>query len=361
MKKNIAKWNVIVFSVFLAVVVLLNAITPDQSFSDNENRFLQEQPKWSLERFFGGKFTSEFETYITDQFVGRDFFVGLKAGLERLSGKLENNDVYFSTSDFLLQRYHDLDVANIEKNQDAIVTFMNRMEIPTKFMLIPSSVQVVDEKPFIAYDLDQAELLASFEALLGERFIDVLPALSIDATSKYFKTDHHFNIYGAQTAYQVFSNSTEAYQFETLSDSFHGTLYSKSGMYWNVADEIVSAQLKRPIQVTFADDDKVYDSLYFEENLTVKDQYKYYLNGNHALVTIETNQPEKPDLLVIRDSFGNIMSPFFVEDYDTIYLYDLRYNLGKVDKFLQDHNVDEILLLYSVTGFVDDRYLPKLN
>ena len=72
--------------------------------SETENRYLQQAPTLSLGNVTSGTFMSEAEDYTADQIVGRDFWVALKAWCERLSGKQENNGVYFGKEDTLLNR-----------------------------------------------------------------------------------------------------------------------------------------------------------------------------------------------------------------------------------------------------------------
>lgn len=363
MKKKIALLNVLVFVLFICGFFFLNLISEDQGFSPNENRVLASKPKFTVENLFSGKFTMDYEDYITDQFIGRDFFVGLKAASEKVLWKKDNNDVYFSNNGFLLQRFYNLDEQLVNKNIESVTSFINKQSIPTSLLLIPSSVDsLASERPSFAYDIGQREIYDALYELVGPHMIDVFASLQEDAKSNYFLTDHHFNLHGARRAYEVFQNKTLSnLQYEVVSDDFIGTLYSKSGMYWNQKDQIETVEINQPYTVEFSSNPTIYDSLYFTENLSEKDQYKYYLNGNHAQITIQTNQPDKKNILIVRDSFGNIMAPYFIEDYNTIYFYDLRYATKTVSKFIEDNNIDEVLLLYSIPNFTTDRYIENLR
>ncbi len=57
-----------------------------------------------------GTFMEDAEDYVSDHIVGRDFWVALKAWSERLSGKQENNGVYFGKEDTLINRLDDPDL-----------------------------------------------------------------------------------------------------------------------------------------------------------------------------------------------------------------------------------------------------------
>ena len=87
------------FCAFIGVFLAANAITPDRTFSEMENRNLEQRPEVDLGtpeklfkdgNFFNGQFMRDFETYTTDQFVGRDTWIALKSSTERLLGKKES-------------------------------------------------------------------------------------------------------------------------------------------------------------------------------------------------------------------------------------------------------------------------------
>ena len=129
------------YSVFLCVLfcgVLLaffaaQLIVPDKEFSPNENRYLQQKPELTAESFqlrfpleesgdfFTGKFMSTFETYVTDQFPGRDGWISTKSLSEKIMGKRENNGVYFGTDNqTLISRFDEPDPDRVVRNLDYV-------------------------------------------------------------------------------------------------------------------------------------------------------------------------------------------------------------------------------------------------
>ena len=65
-----AKWaQSLLFLIFIGAFFLLNLILPDRGFSEQENRYLQTAPRFSFSSLFSGKFTSDFESYLPDQFA----------------------------------------------------------------------------------------------------------------------------------------------------------------------------------------------------------------------------------------------------------------------------------------------------
>ncbi|MGL5540756.1 MAG: hypothetical protein ACRDBX_03870, partial [Erysipelotrichaceae bacterium] len=293
--KRLDKFNIVVFCSFLAILFCFNVFSTDKAFSENENRTLAQKPTFTLKKVLNNTFSLEYEEYITDQFIARDAWVGLKAGLEKGFGKLENNGVYFGSSDALIERFVTYDEARFTRNLDLVKAFFDTQTIPTRLMLIPSATQVSEGKPSVSYDVDQKVLFTQAQALFGSEFVNLLPTFEQGKDDFYFKTDHHFNMFGAKAAYETLQGTRIEGPLQKVSEGFKGTIYSKSGMYWNKLDDLYAWDGVQNVDVTFpGESETVYDSVYFPENLTKKDQYLYYLNGNHSLVKISTNQPEKP-------------------------------------------------------------------
>ena len=117
------------FVLFILVCAVLNLCWPDREFSPQENRYLTQLPTlklgslslslWDFGRggnLFNGLFMSQFESYITDQFVGRDNWIALKSWSERLLGKQENNGVYFGEQDTLITPFDRPDQNRVDTN-----------------------------------------------------------------------------------------------------------------------------------------------------------------------------------------------------------------------------------------------------
>ena len=96
MTKAYSIFLTVLFTVFIGGVLVISALLPKEEFSEMENRFLQKPPELSIETVKNGKFMENAEKYVSDHIAGRDLWVAAKAWGERLSGKQENNGVYFA-------------------------------------------------------------------------------------------------------------------------------------------------------------------------------------------------------------------------------------------------------------------------
>ena len=131
--------TMLVFLVFIGAFFLLNLFLPNRVFSEKENRYLAQRPDFTWQSLFSGRYTTDFETYITDQFTGRDGWTSLKALSEQALGKRENNDVYLAADDTLIQRFDEPDWQQLDKNLTAVYDFATVYSGPVYFMAVPSA------------------------------------------------------------------------------------------------------------------------------------------------------------------------------------------------------------------------------
>ena len=72
MKKISAIITLLLLGGLILGLTVADFIKQDSIYSSYENRMLAKRPAFSLESLFAGSYTTDYETYITDQFVGRD-------------------------------------------------------------------------------------------------------------------------------------------------------------------------------------------------------------------------------------------------------------------------------------------------
>ena len=113
------------------------------------------------------------------------------------------------------------------------------------------------------------------------------------------------------------------------------------------------------------DEKQQLDSIYDDEMLQKKDKYAYFLSGNYGQVHIQNqkaaSKAKGKNILIIKDSFANSFVPFVTQDYENIYMVDLRYYNGDMKSYLQEHNITDVLVLYNISNFISDRNLHKLT
>ena len=385
------------YSVFLCVLfcgVLLaffaaQLIVPDKEFSPNENRYLQQKPELTAESFqlrfpleesgdfFTGKFMSIFETYVTDQFPGRDGWISTKSLSEKIMGKRENNGVYFGTDNqTLISRFDEPDPDRVVRNLDYVNKLVEKVDIPVYFSLIPGKEAVwSDLLPRFAPNADTAALLEQAQGHTTAQWIDVNTVLTAHADEDiFYRTDHHWTSLGAYYGYTALMEgmgitpvALDAYTPTTVSTEFYGTAYSTSGVRWVDPDTIEIYVPEEGLTVTsYREADATGNpvpsegQLYDESYLEVKDKYSYFLGGQQPLCVIDTGV-EGPRLMVVRDSFSDSLAPFLTAHFSQIHLVDPRYYKASLSNYAQTNEIDQILVLYSVSNFVTETNLFVLG
>ena len=126
-------------------MVLVFAL-PKRSYSPNEKRMLASAPKLTAEDLFSGEFGKDVETFLSDQFAGRDFFVGLNAYYDLCSGRNGANGIYKGSDDYLIAKPVQLDEENLSKNLTKINAFAENSSIPVHMMVVPTTGYIMDDK-----------------------------------------------------------------------------------------------------------------------------------------------------------------------------------------------------------------------
>ena len=368
------------FCAFIGVFLVANAVSPDRTFSEVENRNLEQLPAVDFGtpeklfrdgNFFNGQFMRDFETYTTDQFIGRDAWVDLKARTERALGKKENNNVYFAADDTLITRFDQPAADRVTENLNYVNKFVENVDIPVVFSLIPTQACIwADRLPEGAPNASQTDLMTQAQgAVTGATWADVYtPLMEHKDEDIFYRTDHHWTSLGAYYGYTGLASALgytpvplTDYTPTVRSTEFYGTVFSSSGVRWVKPDTIT----------TYVPDDGItvvshtYDNsgnpveeqraLYVESFLSVKDKYSMFLGGNQSLgVVTNTNNPDGPKLLIIRDSYADSLVPFLTAHYSEIHLIDPRYYHLSVKDYVEQNGIDQALVLYSVPNFVTD-------
>ena len=309
-----------VFALFLGAFALLQPIMPDVEFSQQENKYLQMLPRFSLDALTDGDFTEDFERYTTDQFPFRDAWVALKARCELLTGKKENNGVYYCEGGVLIPDFDMPAKETVDRNVSYLNALVDGIDIPVYFGLIPGAGEVqASLLPKNAPVGSQQTVIDWAYGASRATNIDVQSALGAHKDEYiFYRTDHHWTSLGAFYGYGALCQALDlpapslaSYDRQTVSEDFYGTSYSSSGFAWVRPD------------------------------------------------AIETGH-DGPSILLIRDSYSDSLAPFLLENFSRVDLMDLRYYRGSPARYAEENGFDGILVLYSVSTFATDRNLYML-
>lgn len=359
------------FLAFICVFAFGSVIAKDRDFSDMENRNLTKFPEITGETIVSGEFTENFEKYMSDQIIFKDFLVKLKV-IENLAlNQKYINGVYFA-EDMLIQDYQ-----NPYNQLGTNVSYVNEFaeansDLNCTWLLIPNACYVYEDRlPSYASCYDQSEVLAYIYGSVSDEIAvtDCFDELMANKDEYiYYKTDHHWTMQGAYIGYESycefvgiedsseFANNTDfdlsdVYDIEVASDEFYGTLYSNVPTFSAEPDEVLLYH--KPdgeYTVEYLDEGWTSDSLYNYENLEIKDKYTTYLDGNHSIIKITSNAVSEDNgkLLVVKDSYAHSFLPLLADNYSEIMVVDLRYYHDSVSKLAKENGIENVLFINNI-------------
>ena len=364
---------IVVFVATLLAVPLATALSPNKSFSQNENRYLAAAPNLTAQNIWSGNFMKQAEEYVTDQFPLRDNWVGFKSDFLRLLGCKEINGVYLGKEGYLIEKWapEDFDPQQLTQNINAINAFATaNPQINTYTMLVPTAGTVYANKlPSGAPMFCQQQVLTTAQNALNTGYIDLLPLFLQQAEQQlFYKTDHHWTNTGAYLAYTQYCHTlglpvVQQPPAKVATTTFQGSLYSKVLGSHCPTDTIFLPQCPGidQCQVQYPPGTQCDNTLYQTWALAQKDKYQVFLGGNYPWLAITTPCQNQKSLLIIKDSFANSFVPYLTPYYQTIYMVDLRYYPGGLSQFLAQHPVQDCLILCQAKTLAQDINFFKMT
>ena len=373
MKKENKSFFIIFMTVWILLVVL-NFIIPTKSFSEQENRYMAKFPKFTFENLVSGKYSEELNDYINDHFVFRNAWLKTKSFTELALGKKENNGVYIGKNGFLFEKFEfgEEELKSVKNTLKSMNNLTNKIDIPIYFALVPNSIYINSDKLPDNVEVDNQEEIIDkiYENTQNTINIDTVDILKENKENYiYFKTDHHFTSDGAYLVYLKFCEKAnispvtlENYERKCISEEFLGTFDSKAQIPNQEKDKIYVYMNDNNRTVKSAIyDNKETNKIYNEEYLSKKDKYSYFLNGNNSKVAIKTNIQNGKKLLLIKDSYSHIMAQFLCQNFEELHFIDPRYYTGNLNDYIEENNITDILFLYNVSTFVEDKGIVSLE
>lgn len=362
-----------IFVIFLAVFSIGTRVEKDRKFSEMENRNLAQKPKASVDKIMKGEYQEQYESYLSDQIVGKDVMMGAKTCTEYFTGKTYQNGVYFSKDGYLLQRYVE-NADNITKNLKYVNDFAAKTDVPIDFMLVPNSICINSDKlPFGAVTDDQINTINYAADVLDKKISffcphDTLQELEKSGIQTFYKTDHHWTASAARACTDKWLSSIgitpveNGYQYHEVKD-FYGTLYSKAPAPFIRPDKFgyYTRQGGR-YTVKYVMENKFSYNLMEDKFFKKKDKYASFFGGNFAQIKIGSNSENRKKLLVIKDSYANSALPIIADNFSDVYVVDMRYfHFGSVSELIKSEGIDRVLLLYNVDFLNEDKNFVWLS
>lgn len=360
----------VIFMVLLLGLAGKEALSHQRTYSPVEKRELQTRPEISITKVLDGRFQKKYESYLRDQFPGRDHWVSFQTDMELFMGKNEIHNVYIGKNHYLLEHYteKEFDPQQISKNLQALEKFVGKAKqnADVHVMMVPTKSWVLREKlPAFAPHYKEQRFYDALQQKLEKEdvLISVEPVLDAHKEEEiYYRTDHHWTTLGAWYAYEQYIKAVGGdlqraqgkKKFRCISKDFYGTTYAKIN-YARQADKIEIYEPADKLRVVYNMGEKKTKTLYDFSFLKTADQYSVFTGGNQAVLEITGGIKNGKTLLLIKDSFANSILPFLAEDYEKLVVVDLRQLNVSGDRLLEMFSPTDILILYNSAQFAQDK------
>lgn len=258
-----------------------------------------------------------------------------------LKNKLPDTNVYVMLAPTRMEFYGP--------NEYRTGSHSQRTGIDTAYAALQDTVKRVDAYPFLAAHTDE--------------YI-------------YFRTDHHWTARGAYYAYTAFCQSAgltcaplSDYKTEVMED-FVGSMYryTKSEKLKQNPDSVevfmpiveASAQYFSSAAMTDGKSLRIVST-------SIKDQsskYMAFIQGDKPLIKMTTANKNGKKILLIKESYGNAMAPFLLENYEEVYVLDpRREDMKNTDlaAFIKKQGIGDVLFLNYMMAPSNPTYMNALK
>lgn len=401
MNKRSELITVILFCLTIAVTRVAFEVIPDRSFSDQENRNLEQLPTIDIEGVFekDGKdaldylyaeldvFLDKLNVYYADQFPLRDVFVKIKSAAELGFGKGENNGVLYSydqlaVKDFPAFNIYD-DFGSEKKNTDRIYLdsvelqlesvnkLADMLDVPLVTVLPPRTIDIADSK--FGYDRPDGDAVFDMmNEVLSEKtgYIDTLSLLRPkyeQGEYVYYRTDHHWTTLGAYYVYCEIMRSLgceasiipkDEFTIETV-ENFNGSTAAKAGFPFYKKDVIEMWHLPDDNEYEVIADGEDTGGFYVKSHIDTEDKYSLFMGGVHSTVSIKKEGDERKTLLIARDSFSDCLVPFLAREFDIVTVnLDIIHDIAFAASY---YEADAVLIVYNVENIIKTANLSNVR
>ena len=227
--------------------------------------------------------------------------------------------------------------------------------------LPPQSVGVMVEPEYLEKMncADQAEISTYILNGLSDQVytVDTVPLLRAHNDEYiYFRTDHHWTALGAYYVYEALCKELDMEpapleNFEVWDQGrFQGSLYWKAPRTNALTEDNVYAYNPPGDLTTRISKDGgsgfEWTVLTDMTKSDVSTKYMTFLAGGGQMVKIVNNDlPDAGNCVIIKDSFGTCIAPFFTQNYHTLYVVDYRYYNKNMSTIVRSFEIDDIIFL----------------
>jgi hypothetical protein len=324
---NNRAFNLFTSTFFCLVIAAPLAILPFADKDDTEKRTLSPLPELKSDLASLQKFPSAYEAYISDHFGFRNQFLDFKSTVnyflfrQSSSRKLAigKNDWLFYLADKSkediqgLEHFSQAELRDWKRSVEQRSDWLHKKNITYRFVVVPDKHSIYPEMLPENLKKQPKSRLDGLVSYIGSdpNFIDLrstfLQAKTQLTQNLYFKSDTHWNSYGAYVAYKKI--------VESVRDKSELNKIYLNGTEPNSSTTIDYGDLAKMSRIHFSEVDP---AMHFENHYSVSAPPLPPLGlafNQHTQVQSYINPNGKGTALIFHDSFMSALMPFINETF----------------------------------------------
>lgn len=297
--------------------------------------------------------------------------------------EIEANGIFILGTRAMEIYYGDANLARIPKFAETLNDFATSLPgVKVYSMPIPKACAFylknsTDPKKLSQEGNTLRDLAAVENHLSGKvTSVNIYDALKAHANEEiYFRTDHHWSSLGAYYAAQKFA-SVAGLPFRDLSEyeknvrpGYLGTMSTYTGQHpviMNNPEDFVVYKPKANYTATFYNQSFqngfAHDIFFQFSDEHRSSWYSTFINGDAYAVQIQSDACSNGrKLLLVKDSYGNALIPFLLYSFEEVYVVDARKFQPKLQSFVAEHGITDVLFAESMLSMVGNDYINDLK
>lgn len=365
-EKQYSRIDIVMLSVFFALLFVPMMHISDAEKSEQENRMLAKKPQLIIDGGGYGNYGVQFDAWYNDHFMGRDTILSLyRKGVNLLASDNGNEKVLMGKNKWVFWKKDN----SIENYANKTVLSIEDMKRGLDYLKAIDSWCKEHHKKFYYF------IAPDKNRIYGEYYPNYIRKIRSDE----FSIGHQFVKYIREN-----SDIKVIYPYdEFIASKKEGLLYYKGGTHWNYLGayygyrellKVMQKDLQLPeVKILRWDNEKSASDQGLYNMISQKDiEKKYAFPVFHSTVRCQSqakynretgeisciNSTGQYNAMVLRDSFFILLSTYITNSFHkTLLLW--KYNLEKVDLENIEHNYD-VLILENVERFIPNILRQKL-
>lgn len=331
------------------------------------------------------RFFSQFEKYASSWYMFRDQCewvskrFGKMLGMNLISDSYGNNIIQLRDGRYTAERVYK-DVSGEAQNTIAFADYLQKRGIQYFHVALPSPVSVREDSDLVfrgyqEYTNEMADNYINQVEKAGIQVLDIRDLLWKDGISYsevFFTGDHHMlPEYGCWTAEKIAEEIDHM-----LGTSANSAVFAPENYRREISKHIYTGSQTMTLSPVYAQKDdmelwypqfetdiekNVLDIGYsltgkFEDVMYDRTMWPSYNVWNHGIRAIKTYKNNLlPDgntrILLLTESYSDVISPFLVCAYPNIHEIDLRCFSGSLESYIEEYDPDLVVTVYSAYDF----------